>query len=430
MFFRRKKQRRALVLGLDGVPKGLIERFSQDGTMPFLGEVFKNGALHQVRVTLPEVSSVNWSSFMTGANPGEHGIFGFTDLRPGTYRMTFPAFTDLQRDTLWDELGRMGKRCLVINQPACYPARDIPGTLVSGFVAVDLKRAVSPSSELGPLETMHYKIDVDTRAAKDNADTLFSELEQCLASREAAARHFFDKETWDFAEVVITGTDRLQHFYWPSCTGNGPEQARAQAYYRHCDDLLRRLVERFYGKDDPEGLFLLSDHGFTEIQTEFYINAWLEQEGYLTFENDPPESYADVAASARLFALDPGRIYLHRKGRFPKGQQEDEAVLDEVKAKLEALEWEGQPVAERVWKRDELYRGPQTPLGPDLVVTPRRGVDIKGAIKKKEPFGRSHFTGMHTWDDAFFWASKDCGRDLCISDLRTHIVAHMGDGQG
>ena len=425
MFFRKKKQRRALVLGLDGVPKGLIERFSQDGTMPFLGEAFKRGTLHQMRSTLPEISSVNWSSFMTGANPGRHGIFGFTDLRAGTYRMTFPAFTDLKCDTLFDELGGLGKRCLVLNQPSCYPARAIPGTLASGFVAVDLARAVSPASELAPLEAMQYKIDVDTRGCQDNPDALFRELEQCLASREAAANHFFEKEQWDFAEIVITGTDRLQHFFFPSCAGAGPERARAQAYYRQCDDLLRRLVERFYGKDDPDGLFLLSDHGFTEIETEFYINAWLQQEGYLAFEQSPPESYADVAASTQVFAMDPGRLYLHAKGRFPKGQQTDGAVLDEVKAKLEQLEWNGKKVVERVWRRDEIYSGPETPHGPDLVVTPRRGVDVKGAIKKTEPFGRSHFTGMHTWDDAFFWAATDHGPDVCISDLRGIIAAHF-----
>ncbi len=428
MFFRRKKKKRVLVLGLDGVPKSLIERMAGDGTMPFLGEVFPSGTLHQTRVCLPEVSNVNWSSFMTGANPGRHGIFGFTDLKPGTYDMVFPSFPDLKTDTLWDELGGAGKRCLVINQPGCYPARTIPGALVSGFVAVDLKRAVTPRTHLPALESMNYKIDVDTRSAQDNPDRLFEELDACLASRETAARHFFDLEEWDYAQVVITGTDRLQHFHYPSCEGDGPEADRARAYYRKCDDLCRKLVEAFYGKDEPEGLFFLSDHGFTRLETELVLNAWLRDAGYLRFEKEPPDSYTDIASDSRAFAMDPGRIYLHRAGRYPKGSVSDgdaPALIAEIKAKLEALADEQGPVFERVWTRDEIYAGPEAERGPDLLCTPRRGIDVKGAIKKRDLFNDSHFTGMHTWDDAFFWSASAHGDELTIADLRGIISAHL-----
>jgi predicted AlkP superfamily phosphohydrolase/phosphomutase len=365
---------------------------------------------------------------MTGANPGTHGIFGFTDLKPGSYDMTFPSFPDLKTDTLWDELGEQDKRCFVLNQPGCYPARPIPGALVSGFVAVDLKRAVAPKSHVAALEAMRYKIDVDTRDAAGNPDLLFRELEACHASREAAAKHFFGLEEWDFAEIVVTGTDRLQHFHYPSCEGDGPESGRAKAYYRSCDDLCKSLVQAFYGKDDPEGLFLLSDHGFTTLEKEFLLNAWLREAGYLRFEQEPPESYADIAADSKAFALDPGRIYVHRKGRYPKGAVEEADVpqlVADLKAALEAVEDGGQKLFQRVWTRDEIYVGPETPHGPDLLCTPRRGIDVKGGIRKRELFPATHFTGMHTWDDAFFWSAQNHGDNLYISDLRKIILSHF-----
>jgi predicted AlkP superfamily phosphohydrolase/phosphomutase len=428
MLFKRKKKKRVLVLGLDGVPKHLIEKMSKDGTMPFMGELFPHGTLHQGKVCLPEVSNVNWSSFMTGANPGTHGIFGFTDLKPASYDMTFPSFPDLKVDTLWDELGAQGRRCLVLNQPGCYPARSIPGVLVSGFVAVDLKRAVSPKNHLPALEAMNYKIDVDTRDAATNPDLLFRELDECHASREAAAKHFFGLEEWDFAEIVLTGTDRLQHFHYPSCEGDGPEAERCRAFYRKCDDLCRTLVRAFYGKDDPEGLFLLSDHGFTRLEKEFLLNAWLREAGYLRFEKEPPESYGDIAPESKAFALDPGRIYIHRKGRYPKGTVEEGDVpqlVAELKTALESIEDSGQKLFQRVWTRDEIYQGPESPHGPDLLCTPRRGIDVKGGIRKLELFPATHFTGMHTWDDAFFWSAQNHGDNLYISDLRKIIAAHF-----
>lgn len=425
MSLRALKQRGLLVLGLDGMPKTLIERLAQDGVMPFLGEVFSCGRLHRMRACLPEVSNVNWSSFMTGANPGTHGIFGFTDLKPGSYAVAFPSFPDLKTDTFWDELGRAGKRCLVLNQPGCYPVRPIPGALVAGFVAVDLKRAVWPTDHLAALEAMNYKIDIDTPRCKDNADALFEELHACLASRRCAAEYLLRLEPWDYVEVVITGTDRLHHFLWSSCEGDGPERERALEYYRKCDELCRWLAEAWCRPPDPERLMVLSDHGFTGVHTEFMLNAWLRQEGYLRFEREPPESYADIAAETQAFAMDPGRVYLHRKNRYPKGCVEGDGPLEEIKGKLETLEHDGCRVFERVHLRDEVYAGPETPRGPDLLCTPRRGVDVKAALKAGDLFAESRFAGMHTWDDAFFWASRDYGKNIGIADLRDIIIGRF-----
>jgi hypothetical protein len=50
---------------------------------------------------------------------------------------------------------------------------------------------------------------------------------------------------------------------------------------------------------------------------------------------------------------------------------------------------------------------------------------MKGSIKKKEVFGRTNLQGMHTWDDAFFWANTDYGLDLSISDLADIILGKI-----
>ena len=43
---------------------------------------------------------------MTGRNPGKHGVYGFTDVRPGTLTMFFPNFGNVKSDTRWDVAGR------------------------------------------------------------------------------------------------------------------------------------------------------------------------------------------------------------------------------------------------------------------------------------------------------------------------------------
>ena len=88
------------MIGLDGVPHSLVERFTQDGTMPRLADIVSRGRLSRMRVTLPEVSAVSWTSFMTGTGPGTHGIYGFTALAPNSYRLRFPSFRDVKVPTL------------------------------------------------------------------------------------------------------------------------------------------------------------------------------------------------------------------------------------------------------------------------------------------------------------------------------------------
>ena len=83
-FLRRRSKRRACVVGLDGVPFGLLTRLAQESVMPRTREITGEGGLRQMRAALPPVSSVSWSSFMTGTNPGAHGIFGFTETDPNS----------------------------------------------------------------------------------------------------------------------------------------------------------------------------------------------------------------------------------------------------------------------------------------------------------------------------------------------------------
>jgi len=161
---------RVCVVGLDGVPCSMIRRFVEAGVMPRIGEVARAGALQDMTVSLPEISSVSWSTFMTGKNPGEHGIFGFTDLHPGTYTQSFPSFRDLKTDTIWDRIGEHKMRSVVINQPATYPARPVHGALVSGFVAVHLDKSVFPARYLRTVRDLGYEIDLGKAAERLGGD--------------------------------------------------------------------------------------------------------------------------------------------------------------------------------------------------------------------------------------------------------------------
>ncbi|MCK5618347.1 MAG: alkaline phosphatase family protein [Candidatus Krumholzibacteria bacterium] len=402
----KQPSQKACVVGLDGVPHSMITRFTEAGVMPNLRDIASRGRITSMSVTLPEISSVSWSSFMTGKNPGEHGIFGFTDLREGSYKQTFPSFRDLKTETIWDRIGEAGMSSVVINQPATYPARPIHGALVSGFVAVKLDRSVFPSKYLRLVRDLDYQIDVDAGEVRDDPPKLFKALAELLDSRKRLFDALWDSEKWNLMEVIVTGTDRLHHFIWDAYEDEAhPHHGDFLDYYRRVDDFIGHVYDKFRRLDCGDNFFLLSDHGFCQTKKEVYVNSVLTDLGYLQFESSDSNSLEDISEKSTAFALDPARIYIHRSGRFPRGSVAEDEV-DELKEELtsvfEGLDDGNDTIVRKVFYGADVYTGPHADKGPDLLLVPNNGYDFKGRIGAPAAFGERRLQGMHTWDDAFF----------------------------
>jgi len=88
--------------------------------------------------------------------------------------MFFPNYTHLKAPTIWDSLAERNRKSVVINVPSTYPAREIDGLLISGFVAVDINRAVYPNDFIPQLQQMGYRIDIDTQKAREDHEFLFN----------------------------------------------------------------------------------------------------------------------------------------------------------------------------------------------------------------------------------------------------------------
>jgi predicted AlkP superfamily phosphohydrolase/phosphomutase len=424
---KKKPKNRVCVIGLDGVPYGLLLDLARKGVMSSVGRIIDAGHLHKMKASLPEISAVSWTDFMTGTNSGTHGIFGFTDLKPGTYETRYPSYADIKAPPFWDTLAERGVKSIIINQPSTYPARPMNGVLISGFVAVDLAKAVYPPQHKSALEQMGYQIDIDTLKSRESVNVMWDELIKTLMGRQKALNHFWEEE-WDYFELVLTGTDRLHHFLWNAYENpDHPHHQNFLEYYRQIDRLINKIYTSFRKTaGDEENIFFLSDHGFCGIQQELYLNAWLEKEKFLKFTNTAPKGLEDISPKSTAFALDPGRIYVNIKDKFPQGSVKPgdaKAVREEIIRRLSALTFDGRKVVRNVFLAREVYSGPMVNKGPDLVVLTEPGFDVKGSVKRKEVFGRSPgLQGMHTHDDAFFLAKRDFGDALAISDLSKIIM--------
>ena len=422
------RSKRLCLIGLDGVPEQLLRRLANEGVMPRVADRIASAHLRSMRASLPEISSVSWSSFMTGADPNKHGIFGFTDIEPSSYALTFPSFTDVRIPTLWDRLGNRGVTSVVLNQPATYPARSIPGVMVSGFVAVDLTRSVKPLRWLGPLQRMNYRIDIDTARSRQDHDWLIRDLQQTLKTRRKAVMKLWDEVDWRFFQVVITGTDRIYHYLWDALEdAQHPRHQQALDYHHDVDALVGEIWDRFAAEEtDPESCFwMLSDHGFCAIRQEVQLNAALKKLGYLTLAEGSARDLTSLEQQSRAFALDPGRIYLNRSARFGRGSVAESDVTrlkSEITDTLKQLRYDGQRVIRDVFDTVDIYeQGPYSEHGPDLVALAFPGFDLKASPAASAIFERSDLVGMHTYDDAFLLTPRPIKGDIWIGEIASHL---------
>ena len=407
----KEKPRRVVFIGLDGTPYTFMQRLIAEGRAPNAARLAEQGSLLRMDSMWPWVSSVAWSTMMTGVNPAKHNIFGFIDRDPATYKQFIPTARNMKAKTLWEVLSEAGKRVIVINVPVTYPPRQVNGILVSGFLSPNLDKAVYPASYTPTLKSLGYIVDADPWKARESKDLALEEVNAALEARIRTLFYLLENEEWDYLHVHVMETDRLHHFLWQQMEEGHPTYAPAfYDFYRRIDEMLGELAAKL---DDHTTLMWMADHGFCTIKKEVYVNRWLMDNGWLTLHNVPPDrkkGLDEIDPSSVAYSLDPGRVVIRVKGREKEGcvnpGAEYEALRDEIAAA--ALELHdpdsGEPIFQAAFKREELYHGPYLAQAADLILAPYDGYDPKGPLYKESlTYKGGELVGMHTYDDAMLY---------------------------
>ena len=121
---------RALVIGLDGLDLKVVEQFGAE-CLPSLYRVMNHGAYAALESVQPPATLPNWTTFLTGLDPAQHGVFDFTTRRG--YQVRFTAGTAREAPTVFQRLDRLGLRCACLSFPATWPPEELErGVFVSG----------------------------------------------------------------------------------------------------------------------------------------------------------------------------------------------------------------------------------------------------------------------------------------------------------
>jgi predicted AlkP superfamily phosphohydrolase/phosphomutase len=417
-----------LVIGWDGASWNVLDPWLRQGRLPNLSRLLREGMIGPLRAPWPPVTLPSWTTFMTGVNPGRHGIFDFTLREPDAYRVRFVNATHRRVPTVWRRLSEAGRRICILGLPGTYPPEPVNGLLVSGFDTPVTTRAddsfVFPRSaaplirELGGFPFADFQeFVVDRGWYRMARERLLRGVEQKLSLARALLR----REAWDCFLILFGESDTVSHHFWHFSDPHSPlhDPAGAAEFGETLYQVFARLDEALgeLRSEVPQAdVLLLSDHGFGGASGKLlHLNRYLADCGLLSFNSRreglglaPLKSWAlrwvparwqarlfrigshalagAIESSARFAGIDFERtrafseesgtcpaVWLNVAGREPSGTipaADYEKVREEVVAALTELKAPGStaPAVARVWRREELYTGPCVGFAPDVLI--------------------------------------------------------------
>jgi len=423
------ERKQLVVLGLDGLPLTLAQKLAASGRLPNLERLLALDAA-SIEAELPELSPVNWTSFLTAAGPGRHGVFGFVGIDPASYRLGPVDASVIAAPTIMERLTAAGLTAKMVNIPCAAPVKPLNGAIIAGFPEIDMARAAYPPELAQNLRLAGYRIEADTSLGAADFDALARGLRATLASRRAALEMLWAGGDFDLFMLVLTETDRLFHFFFPAAAH--PEHQLHSAVLDllvDWDKLIGLVLDRYAALPGPKRFIALADHGFVELETEFDLNVWLAAKGLLKTEPGAGGEYDAriLPHHTAAFALDPGRIYINIKERFARGvfhEHVAEKLANELRDELLTVVHDGQPVFEAIYLRGEIYAGPQVRRAPDLVCVGRPGVNLTAKYNRTELTGRFGRFGCHSPHDAL-WCDSEGSRPARTSDAGAIVAAYF-----
>lgn len=426
---------RLLVIGLDGLTFDVVNPLIEMGHLPNVARLMGEGSKSPLLSTVPTLSPVAWSSFITGQSPGDHGVYAW-GIKTSDYRISLINANYLQDQSIWSTLHQAGKRIGVIGLPMSYPPHPYPSFMVGGPLSPGVHSSFTfPDSLYQELKKNvgEYIIDLDKKQLlAEGEEGIVAALSRMVRVRGEATLYLLQEYPWDVLTAVFVATDRLQHCLWHHFSFAQPFtgiQRSIVGFYDLIDEYIGRLIDV---TPDPKTVVLLSDHGFGPGKRKISLNGWLLREGYLRRGEsvqgkrmrqqvlaaanrvgltrtqikewlgrvglldilgsrlDEVSTYETAFDWQRSIAFAGGQgIFLNVRGREREGivppGRDYERMRKEIAEKLLALQdpETGERAFEQVRYREELYDGRRVGMAPDVVPLPREGYEVRAQFYEK-----------------------------------------------
>jgi predicted AlkP superfamily phosphohydrolase/phosphomutase len=303
---------KVIVLGWDGASYALAQRWADEGKLPNLAALRAAGTYGRLRSTIPPVSAPAWATFVTGTNPGRHGIYYFKEHVAGSYESRLVLGADRRGKPLWRLLNEQGLRMGAVNLVMTYPPDQVDGFIVSGMDAPGSESGFAYPPELRQDLLAHLgeyiiEIPLEEDARNRRYDRLWEKIERKLENSIAAVRYLLAEKEWDVFAVNFRTTDDVQHHFWKFMDPSHPQYDAAGAatyggailkVYRRLDDFVGEVRAALA---PGSYLIVMSDHGFGPTGDKvLYLNNWLAEQGWLATRRPAPDASPAAGWRARL----------------------------------------------------------------------------------------------------------------------------------
>jgi predicted AlkP superfamily phosphohydrolase/phosphomutase len=293
------KKPKVLIVGLDAATFDLIGPWVAGGKLPNLEALMKNGAWGRLASILPPITPPAWTSFMTGKNPGKHGIFHFLEAQPGSYELRYLNGGSRRTKTIWRMLNDAGFTVGTMNIPFTYPPEHLNGFQISGMDTPSEKSPfIHPPELRSELVGLLGRFELDLRylgfmSTDARREHVLSEMEQLDDQWLRASLYLMEKRPADVMMFTFMSIDTVQHYFWQYMDREHHlhDPAAAERFgdailhvYQRLDDAVGQLLKKTSGNTS---VFVVSDHGGGPTSDRvIYLNRYLAQLGLLHYRRD------------------------------------------------------------------------------------------------------------------------------------------------
>ncbi|MFC1712621.1 alkaline phosphatase family protein [Candidatus Poribacteria bacterium] len=284
---------KVLAIGLDGMPPHLLRWLVAEGYMPNVARLMDEGIYGPLRSTIPPITPTAWTSFMTGKNPGRHGIYGFLRFFPDNpTEVSLANSQSIAGSTLPDILSQNGKKVGFINLPMTYPPRPVNGFMITGLMTPSTDSSFTYPEDLRNElleEFPDYDFLVRFELFDVKTDRGFNDFIdmaiRVITVRANACEYLMGKYQWDFLMVHFQSVDGLQHKLWSYIDPDLDlhidkwRRDRIIEFYKALDTLIGQIL--LCAKHDDMVTMIMSDHGFGSVKGEIHPNLLLKDWGFL-----------------------------------------------------------------------------------------------------------------------------------------------------
>ncbi len=366
-------RRRFLILGLDGGTFDLLDPLMEAGDLPFLKSMARSGVRAPLTSVYPAKTIPAWYSMATGQDPGQLGIYGFTEPTGGPGHSKLVQ-TFRPAEAMWDALSRLGVKVGVINFPlrAGYPLNGffVPGMFSEHPQTYPRDLGAEVEGELGT----PYPPELPVHRDADRDQWLALATENVRQRARTAAR-LSARHRPDFLFTLFRETDRVEHQYWSELSRPVAEMPNdLRMFWRAVDAACREVDAAFRAAGGPAVTLVVSDHGHGQNESDFFTNRWLAEEGLLVFREGGDIDGRNLLARMILWTQ---RRAIGRAAARPIADLFREGHADAI-SQLISGSASFEQMAERIdWRRTVAYSYPV----PEGIYLNRRNPDVTPATE-------------------------------------------------